>query len=76
MKYKKCVQSVVIFISSEKLKPSFALLEDFSKILPMTLPKEIPMATKVLGEFKIFFVLIFFKNEDKENFYQQVSLLS
>jgi hypothetical protein len=68
MKYKKCVQSVVIFISSVKLKSLFALLEDFSKILLMTLPKEIPMAIKVLGEFQIFLLLIFFKNEDKENF--------
>jgi hypothetical protein len=68
MKYKKCVQSVVIFISSVKLKSLFALLGDFSKILLMTLPKEIPMAIKVLGEFQIFLLLIFFKNEDKENF--------
>jgi hypothetical protein len=34
----------------------------------MTLQKEIPMATKVLGEFNIFFVLTFFMSEDKENF--------
>jgi hypothetical protein len=51
MNYKKCVQSVLIFISSVKLKSSFELLGDFSKILPMILPREIPMATKVLGEF-------------------------